>query len=344
MTTTPTLIGDLSEAELIDLARAAVPIRPSPVGPGDDAALMPGHARRVITTDALIEGVHFLRAHPPRALGWKSLAVNLSDVAAMGAIAEAFTLTVALPPDLPLDYWRAFLAGLGAYAGMHHVYLAGGDTVRAAGPLMIAITAWGEAQQSASGDDAGPRLLHRAGGRPGDTLMVAGPIGRAGVGLAAWLAMHHPAGWAADHLVDPEKQEQHLQPSPPLWAGPWALAHGATAGMDLSDGLATDVPRLAHASKVSIAVDLDRLPADDLVGDLDPRVRAASGEDYGLVVLVPPERVATFEAQGFVAIGEARASDPPDPATNPSHPPRAVIWRVAGREVAPVSPSFSHFS
>lgn len=337
------LVGDRSEAELIEMVRAAVPIRPTPIGPGDDAALLPGHPRRVLTTDALVEGVHFLRAHPPRSLGWKALAVNLSDVAAMGAIAEAFTLTVALPADLPLDYWRALLEGLGAFAGMHHVYLAGGDTVRAGArpggvgplsPLMIAITAWGEAPYP---DDASPRLLTRDGGRPGDVLMVAGPIGRAGLGLADWLTMPHPAGWGADRLVDQEKQEQHLQPSPPLWAGPWALAHGASAGMDLSDGLATDVPRLAAASKLTIAVDLDRLPPDDLLGDLDPRVRAASGEDYGLAVLVPPERVAAFTAQGFAAIGEASAPTTPERTG-------AVTWRLDGREVPPVTPGFSHFA
>jgi len=351
-------VADLDEAALIAILVNACPTRPPPEGPGDDAALLrPTPRARALTTDALVEGTHFLRAHPPRSLGWKALAVNLSDVAAMGAVPEAFVLAMALPPDLPLAYLRAFAQGLGAYARMHGVHLAGGDTVRANGPLMVSVTAWGEVMASPSGllpeamgspsgllpEAPADRLLRRSGGRPGDLLMVAGPIGRAGHGLDLWLAAHPAphAAWAAPDAIphDINLLEQHLQPTPPLWAGPWALAHGATAGMDLSDGLATDLPRLAQASDLVLEVDLDRLPEDDLLGDLDPRVRAAHGEDYGLVVLVPPEHAAAFTAQGFVTIGQAGR----ERIESPLPAPDRVLWRVAGRVVPPVAATFSHF-
>lgn len=355
-------VADLSEADLIAILLHACPTLPAPTGPGDDAALLPVTRHpRVITTDALIEGTHFLRAHPPRSLGWKALAVNLSDIAAMGAVPESFLLSLALPPDLPLAWFHAFAQGLGAYARMHEVHLVGGDTVRtsgAHGPMVINITAWGELPSTPHhpdhSDHPSPPPLTRSGGHPGDLLMVAGPIGRAGHGLDLWLhpAVPHPTTWAApdDIPQDINLLEQHLQPTPPLWAGPWAAAHGATAGMDLSDGLATDLPRLAAASDLQLEVDLDHLPADDLLGDLDPRVRAAHGEDYSLAVLVPPANAEAFTSQGFVAIGRAigRALAAPSttPATPGETPPPAaprVIWRLAGQVVPPVTPTFAHF-
>jgi len=333
-------VADLSEQDLIAIVLHACPTLPSPSGPGDDGAVLAATTNaRVITTDALVEGTHFLRAHPPRSLGWKALAVNLSDVAAMGAVPESFVLSLALPPDLPLAYFHAFAQGLGAYARMHEVHLVGGDTVRTHGPLTVNITAWGELSPAIPMS----RPLLRSGGNPGDLVMVAGPIGRAGHGLDMWLATQRatPATWASPDVIphDVNLLEQHLQPTPPLWAGPWAVAHGASAGMDLSDGLATDLPRLAAASDLTLEIDLDRLPADDLLGDLDPRVRAADGEDYSLVVLVPPAHAAAFSTQGFVAIGRASTS-----RSNEALPAATrVIWRLAGQVVPPVSPTFSHF-
>jgi len=299
------------EDTIIATVLAATPHRPAPEGPGDDAARV---GARVITTDLLVEGTHFVRAHPPELLGWKALAVNLSDVAAMGARAEAFTLALGVPRDVDDTWVRAFAAGLGACARWADVVVAGGDTVRA-DQITISITAWGVVEHA---------LLRRSGGQPGDVLMTVGAIGRAGEGLARWL------GHQAADLADPCVVAQ-LRPEPPIWAGPFAAQHGAHAGMDLSDGLASDLPRLAAASGLALVVDLDHLPADPAL-TLDARARAAHGEDYGLVVLVPPSAVATFVARGFSAIGcacEGRAGH--------------VVWRDAEREVAPVLPSFAHF-
>lgn len=312
----------MTEDGLIRAILAAVPHAAAPLGPGDDAAVLPAAVDgvgRVITTDALIEGTHFLRAHPPEALGWKSLAVNLSDVAAMGAVPEAFTLALGAPAGLADAWLEGFAAGLGACARASGVVIAGGDTVRSPGPIVVSITAWGRL--------TGPPLT-RSGGRSGDVLMVVGSIGRAGLGLERWLSGQPNV--APDVLADACLAAQ-LRPEPPLWAGPFAAASGAHAGMDLSDGLATDVPRLAIASGVEIVVELDRLPADAALGDMPARARAAHGEDYGLVVLVPPERAEALAARGFVALGFARDGAP------------GVIWREAGRAVEPVRPAFAHF-
>lgn len=325
-------VAALGEAALIAAVVRACPTRLPPEGPGDDAALIPAGPRRVLTIDALVEGTHFLRAHPPALLGVKALAVNLSDVAAMGAEPEAFALAAALPPDLPAAWWQAFCDGLGAYATAAGVYLAGGDTVRATGPLSLTITAWGAAPED--------RLLLRSGGRPGDVLMVQGPIGRAGRGLDTWLSYSHAPRWALPEAPPDEPcLRHHLAPEPPLWAGPWALAHGASAGMDLSDGLATDLPRLAAASGLVLEVDLDRLPHDPALASVDPRQRAAWAEDYSLVVLVPQARVPAFEVRGFATIGRALPAD----GGTPLHTDPGVLWRVHGHTVDPVEPGFHHF-
>ena len=310
---------------------AQIPHQPSPAGPGDDAAVIAADTRaRVVTTDALVEGVHFVRTHPPTALGWKTLAVNLSDVAAMGATPEAFTLSMALPADLDPAWLDAFAAGLGDCARATGVVIAGGDTVRSPGPLFFSVTAWGTAPMV--------NVLTRTGGQPGDRVMVAGSIGRAGIGLRAWLADPSADALARASGARRECLEHQLSPRPPLWAGPWALAHGAHAGMDLSDGLAADLPRLATASGLGFVVDLAALPADPALAGVEAATRAALGEDYGLVVLVPAALEAAFAARGFCAIGEARAPTwPAGPDT-----PR-VVWRDGAREVR-VAPDFEHFT
>lgn len=304
-----------SESGLIAALLARVPHQRGRAGPGDDAAVMPPPlGERVITTDALIEGTHFLRAHPPEALGYKTLAVNLSDVAAMGATPEAFLISVALPP-LPDGWWESFCEGLGACAKEAGVVVAGGDTVKSPGPIAITITAWG----------AGTSLLERTAGQPGDVLMVAGPIGRSGVGLSRWLAEQ-----VLDH--DPCLLH-HLRPKPPLWAGPLAASLGVKCGMDLSDGLATDLPRLASSSGLILEVDLDHLPDDPAVL-ASPIARAQTGEDYSLAILARAALVDELRSAGFVAIGRARPSGSDRPC---------VIWRLAGEDIGPLTPTFGHF-
>ncbi|MGM0575316.1 MAG: thiamine-phosphate kinase [Myxococcota bacterium] len=319
-------VDTLGERALIERMAARVPHAASPVGPGDDAAVLaPFGGARVLTTDAMIEGVHFLRAHPPRWLGWKLLAANLSDVSAMGARPEGFTVTAALPPDLPVRWWALLADGLGDLARESGSEIAGGDVVRTDGPVSLSVTAWGRLD--------GEEALLRTGGRPGDLVMVRGPIGRAGVGLARWLARDHGDARA---LETPEETDAavrwHLRPEPPLDAGPFALAHGARAGMDLSDGLAADGARLGVASGVRVVVDLDRLPPDPACGGSTADQRVSGGEDYGLLVLVPPGRREAFRGRGFSVVGRAEDGPP------------GVAWRREGREVDLEGASFEHFS
>ncbi len=317
---------DLSEDWLIETLLASCPTRPLPEGPGDDAAFLSA-SPRVITTDVLIESTHFLRAHPPEWLGWKALMVNLSDVAAMGATPESFLVSVAVPDDLPASTWARLCEGLGEAARISNVAVVGGDTVRSPGPLCLTITAWGKAEA---------RLLTRSGGKTGDVLMTTGPIGRSGLGLSRWLGSEASSlSWEAalpETLLEDPAIRWHLRPEPPLWAGPLALSLGATAGMDLSDGLATDLPRLARASALDLDVDLDLLPADPHA-PLSALARAASGEDYGLVILAPRASVDRLSALGFVALGKA----------SPSSGAPSVRWHHEGRELPRLAPSFTHF-
>lgn len=291
--------GENLEEGLIAAMVSRAPHFPSPRGPGDDAAVL---GERVITVDALVEGVHFLREHPPAWLGEKMAAVSFSDVAAMGARPEGLVVSAALPKGLDRAWWEALSEGLGAYlreAGLD-VTLAGGDVVGSPGPIMLSVTAWGALPFGAA--------LCRDGGEVGSVLMVNGPIGRAGVGLGRWLAAVE-AGAPESVLADPAVQA-HLRPRPPLAVGPWALVQGAQAGMDLSDGLATDLPRLARASGLAIRVDLEHLPADPACGAASIEQRVSGGEDYSLMVLAPAGRVPAFQREGFVAIGEATRDDP----------------------------------
>jgi len=326
------------EDAVIASVLAHVPHPATPHGPGDDAAV---YAGRVVTTDLLIEGTHFVANHPPEALGWKALAVNLSDIAAMGAVSEAFTLGLSLPKVWSADYRKAwvdsFASGLGACARWGGATLIGGDTVSVEGGIAIAITAFGRHP----GVPPDGRWLRRDALATGDRVLIYGTVGRAGLGLRRWLggleAGTRPADLAVDRCVDAQ-----LRPTPPLWAGPFALRHGALAGMDLSDGLATDLPRLARASGVDLAIELGRLPEDPALRSIGDELlmtavdRAAAGEDYGLVVTVQPSLAAVFVAEGFIDVGEAVESDPGRPAGE-------VHWYLNGVPIAQPVPAFTHF-
>src|SRR5436190_834022 len=173
-------VSDLTEAELVERIRRR--LEPAPawmvVGIGDDAAVVEPERNRleVLSVDALIEGVHFDPAFtPPDAIGHRALAVNLSDLAAMGAAPRLALLSLALPPGLPLATFDGMIVGLTALAARHHLHVGGGNVTRSPGPLMIDITVAGTVKRR--------RALTRAGARPGDELYVSGTIGAAAAGL-----------------------------------------------------------------------------------------------------------------------------------------------------------------
>lgn len=314
-------MSELDEGALIARMCERVGVAKAPEGPGDDAALFEEH---VVTVDLMVEGVHFLRAHPPRWLGAKLLAVNLSDVGAMGATPSRCVLSAAIPSDTPMAWWDAFAAGFGELAERAGVALVGGDVTRSPGPLMLGVTAWGELR--------GSRALLRSGASEGELLMIHSPqgIGRSSRGLRTWLEMKRE-GWteALVHEADP-CLIAHLCPQTSWQMGPWASQMGASAAMDCSDGLFSDLPKLAAQSGLAFEVELSWLPTDPLCTDMSPQERAAGGEDYGLIVTVSPEHRGVFEAQGFVALGWARAGS-------------GVTWTLEGVALHATAAEFEHF-
>ncbi|MGI9117381.1 MAG: thiamine-phosphate kinase [Gaiellales bacterium] len=248
-------------------------------GIGDDAALLAPDL--VWTVDTQVEGVHFDRAtSSPADVGWKALAVNLSDLAAMGATPVAALVSVILGEgdDAELE---AVYAGLGACARTYDCAVAGGDIARGAG-LALSISVLGRARHAPG----------RAGARPGDVIAVTGTLGESAAGLAV---LRDPT--LRDLPGAEECVERHRRPHPRLADGK-RLAAAAHAMMDLSDGLATDLPRLARRSGVALTVDLDALPMHEDVRAIaaalghEPGAFAATGgEDYELLVALPAEAV-----------------------------------------------------
>ena len=252
------------------------------IGPGDDAAVLEPERGMldVVTTDALVEGVHFDRGFtPPDAIGHRALAVNLSDLAAMGARPRAAVLSLVLPAALPLAELDGMLDGLLGLADAHRVALVGGNIARSPGPLMLDLTLLGSVGRR--------RVLSRAGARPGDEVYVSGAVGGAAVGLRM---LQESAGATGESV------ERYLRPVPRVRVGMLlGRARAASACLDLSDGLAAGLRQLAEASGAGIVVEAEALP---LTADVrawhaargaDPVTAAlGGGDDYELLFTVRP--------------------------------------------------------
>src|SRR3954470_6553693 len=239
-------VRDVGEFQLIDLLTKALPIEARGdgklvVGIGDDAAVWhPSAGEQVIvTTDSLIEDIHFRTDWTDwESLGHKSLAVNLSDLAAMGGVPRLAVVTLGLRGDERIDDLTALYQGLGGLARRLGVVIAGGDIVRSPRALMIHVTALGETH--------GGRFLTRSGARPGDLIGVTGTLGAAAAGLSLLeLKETDPRRRAATaRLII----EAHQKPEPRVRIGAALLEQGATAAMDLSDGLLGDLPKILTGS------------------------------------------------------------------------------------------------
>jgi thiamine-monophosphate kinase len=269
----------LGEFELIERYFARGPGRPDVLlGVGDDAALLrvPPDSALVAATDTLVEGRHFLPGTAPRALGHQCLAVNLSDLAAMGADPCWALLSLSLPEAEP-DWLAAFAEGFMALAARHGVALVGGDTVR--GPLVLGVTALGLVPPALA--------LKRSGARPGDVLFVSGWPGEAAAGLELLSGSQSPD--AADPLV-----QRFLYAEPRLELGR-ELRGKASSAMDVSDGLLGDLGKLCSASGVSAELELDQLPISPRLaarfdGSTCERFVLGGGDDYELLFTLPPDR------------------------------------------------------
>jgi thiamine-monophosphate kinase len=274
------------------------------LGIGDDAALfVPRSAyETVLTCDWFLEGTHFLRdRHPADSVGWKSLARAASDIAAMGGTPRCFLLSLALPGELTGRWLDDFLVGLRRASRKLHCPIAGGDTTRQ-NRVLINVTVVGEVRSG--------RALLRSSARPGDIIYVSGKLGEADAGLSRLRAARAKIR-SSDPLL-----RKHLYPEPRIALGQWLADHRlATAAMDLSDGLSTDLARLCVSSRVGATLDESKLAAaaainHALVPNWDKRLSLAlnGGDDYELLFTVAPSKSrkipSIYRGLKLTALGE----------------------------------------
>jgi thiamine-monophosphate kinase len=288
-------VADVGERGVIARIEARIPPAPAwmLVGVGDDAAVLqpPRGALEVLTTDGLVEGVHFdQRFSRPFDIGWKALAVNLSDVAAMGGTPRAALLSLALPPSLPLDAVDDLLDGLLALASEARVTLAGGNVTRSPGPLVVDVALTGSVRSR--------DVLRRGGAKPGDAVYVTGSVGAALAGLEFLRAGGNSESAGFDGSSMDACTERYRRPAPRYRIGTMlGRARAASACMDLSDGLADAARRIAHESRTGIRLNADALPLDpsarrwfEAHGRDAEAAASAGGDDYELLFTVPRKR------------------------------------------------------
>jgi thiamine-monophosphate kinase len=308
---------------------------PGAFGLGDDAAILGASGDDlVITTDAIVEGVHFLPDDPPDTIARKALRVNLSDLAAKGATPAGFVLTLALREAN--DAWLTpFARGLGEDAGLFGCPLLGGDTVSTPGPLMISITAFARVTPG--------KMVQRSGAKPGDRVVVTGTIGDAALGLDVLKGGAAAAALADDAVASAMMVARYRVPQPRN-ALAIAVRDHAHAAMDVSDGLAGDLTKLCAASGVSAVIDAQSIPLSAAAATLLARgavgiaAIVAGGDDYEILCAIPENRLEAFARDAKLAgvavtsIGTVIAG--------------AAIPRfldAEGREIALPRLSYSHF-
>jgi thiamine-monophosphate kinase len=331
-------LADLGERGLIARIRARLgpPGAGVRLGIGDDAAVVasPGPTL-LLTTDTLLEGIHFRRATTPlRDLGAKALAVNISDIAAMGGEPRYALLALAAPSSLEVAEIDALYDGLEEVARQHGVALVGGDTCAAPAGIVLGLTVVG-------GVDGEP--VRRSGARPGDAILVTGALGASAAGLAA--LERGPGAAPPEHVAAASRA--HRRPVPRVAEGRSIRASGAaTAMIDLSDGLATDLSHIGHESGVGAVVRLAAVPVAGAARAVaaalgaDPLAWAVSGgEDYELLFTAGADRAAAL-AQAVAA-----ATGTPVSIIGEIRPPAEGI-RFLGADGRPVAvrPGFDHFA
>jgi thiamine-monophosphate kinase len=332
----PASVSTLSERELI--ARIAAQLASPPdwvlLGIGDDAAVVETARNRleVLSVDAIVEGIHFDRRFtPPAAIGHRALAVNLSDLAAMGAVPRLALLSLALPGTQRLDEFDGIIASLAGVAARFRTAVVGGNLTRIDGPLVIDVTVVGTVKRR--------QTLTRAGARAGDELYVSGSLGAAAAGLQKLQAGAIPTtGPALDSCIG-----RYLYPEPRLRLGTLlGRNRAATACMDVSDGLADAVHQLADASGVGITLDGAALPIDaearrwfEQRGQDAIEISMAASDDYELLIATRPRwkgRLAAAQRHGDVTLTRIGACTAD----------RAVVVRRDGVDRA-IPGGYSHF-
>jgi thiamine-monophosphate kinase len=294
-------------------------------GPGsldlrDDAALLtpPPGRQLVLTADAMVAGVHFLPDDPPDQIGQKLLRVNLSDLAAKGATPLGYLMTVSTPRGTPDAWYAGFAAGLLKDQATYGCTLLGGDTTSTPGPISLSLTAIGQVAPGMS--------VHRFGASAGDGIWVTGTIGDGALGLQVALGkLADPTGFLLDRYRLPQPRTNVR------------IGGIASAGMDISDGLIQDLGHMCLASGVQARIEAELVPmsaAARLAGPDWLGTRLTGGDDYELLLAVPPDREDTLTTQGIpvTRIG-----------TFHSGPPEVIVSDASGEPLAFDKGGWSHF-
>lgn len=319
------------------IARYFKPIAADPgaLGLVDDAAVLSSSGEDiVVTTDAVVEGVHYLADDPPETIARKALRVNLSDLAAKGARPAGFVLTLALRSQE--DAWlRPFADALGEDARNFVCPLLGGDTVSTPGPQMISITAFGRVPRG--------RMVGRTGARPGDRILVTGTIGDAALGLDVLKSGAAAAALTSDAAARKALVSRYRVPQPRNLLAQ-AVLDFATAAMDVSDGLAGDLTKLCAASGVSASVDVASVPLSAAAVGLLARniicveTLLAGGDDYEVLCTVP-----SAQSDALIAAGRAVGVAVTAIGTIIEGHERPRFLDEQGQELSLARLSYSHF-
>lgn len=273
---------------------------PGALGLKDDCAVISPSAgcELVLKTDAIAEGVHFLPTDAPADIGWKALAVNVSDLAAKGARPVGYLLSLAFPAAPTADWMGEFARGLGEAQAAFGMHLLGGDTDRRPGPISITPTVMGEAPVG--------RMVRRTTACAADHVYVSGSLGDSGLGLLLCQKPELARAWNIDVAAASYLQNRYRRPAPRLALATAVLQH-ARASMDISDGLLKDLGRMCRASGVGASIDQMALPFSlpfARVQAADPAAAKASmfaGDDYEILAAVSPEKSIAFEAAARAA-------------------------------------------
>jgi len=334
-------LADLGEFGLISRIAANVTIGHGVItGIGDDAAvtaITPG-MQLLTSTDMLLEGVHFRRSwHAPYLLGRKSLAVNISDIAAMGGIPRWATLSLAIPKDCSLEYLDSFTKGFLSMAADHGVALIGGDTCRSNSGLVISVTILGEQLPEL--------IIRRSGARPGDEIWVTGTLGDAAFGLSLLEqeggTVETPRRDVSTYLIS-----RLLDPTPRTAAGRTLAESGlVTAMIDISDGLMADFGHIAELAGVGGTIQVNALPISPAFQSASQRLSVfpcsfvlSGGEDYELAFTAPVDN-----RKKIIEITKKSGIDA-TPVGIVTSSPGVTVIRSDGSEIAPQAHGFTHFT
>jgi len=308
---------------------------PGALGLGDDAAAItpPPGCDLVLTADGVIAGVHFFTGDPPDTVARKVLRMNLSDLAAKGAMPIGFLMSIALPAGFEEAWLAAFAAGLGEDAARYGCPLLGGDTDRTPGPTSVSITAFGAVPQG--------KMVRRSTAQAGDTVAVTGTIGDAALGVLLRRDETLAERWRLPEPMRAHLKQRYLLPEPRNALAEAILAY-ASAAMDVSDGLAGDLAKLCRASGVAADIDVARVPLSDAARAViaaEPALLETAltgGDDYEIVLTLAPEKFSAFcaaaEAAGvaIAAIGRVTAG-------------QGARFIRDGKTLSFKRPSYSHF-